>query len=81
MVQVINDTQDLMGNFRNSVAHGIIKVKENDEVVVVDFKLRQHHETGKICPVREKDITLNEIREHIDQSEALADTWVQLWDA
>jgi len=80
MIQVINDTQDLMGNFRNSVAHGIIKVKENDEVVVVDFKLRQNHETGEICRVREEDITLNEIREHIDQSEVLADRWVQLWE-
>jgi len=78
IIQVIQETKDLMADFRNSVAHGMV-VEENDEIFIFDTKIRKNPENGKIEAVREA-IRLPELKQRVDESVGLVDKWVDLWE-
>ena len=46
MIQVIQKTKDLMDNFRNSVAHGMVCEQDN-EIFIFDSRLCKNPENGK----------------------------------
>lgn len=78
MIQVIQKTKDLMDNFRNSVAHGMVCDQE-DGIYIFDSRLCKNPEYGEITSTRGA-IRLPEIKQRVDESAALVEEWVDVWE-
>lgn len=78
MIQVIQKTKDLMDNFRNSVAHGMV-CDQDEEIFIFDSRLCKNPENGEIASKRGA-IRLPEIKQRVDESAALVEKWVDVWE-
>jgi len=78
LIKVIQKTQDLMNNFRNSVAHGMV-CDQDDEIFIFDSRFCKNPENGELDTTRGA-IRLPELKQRVDESADLVEEWVDLWE-